>query len=92
MVPCPSGTVETDPPPLMAKGVGGGLKNQDQRVSDPTPPEEGVASKGMPSTGTRPRRVYSLEAGGGVGLKDPYAIVVGAVDIPAHAEIADLNH
>ena len=51
-----------------------------------------MASKGMPSRGTRPRRVYSFEAGGGVGLKDPYAIVVGAVDIPAHAEIADLNH
>lgn len=51
MVACPSGTVETDPPPLRAKGIGGGLKNQNQRVSDPTPPEEedGMPSKGRPS-------------------------------------------
>lgn len=29
---------------------------------------------------------------GGAGTQDPYAVVVGTVDISAHAEIADLNH
>lgn len=29
---------------------------------------------------------------GGTGTKDPYAVIVGAVDVPAHAEVADLNY
>lgn len=39
------------------------------------------------------RRGLGLRVGwSGAGTQDPYAVVVGAVDIPAHAEIADLNH
>lgn len=37
-------------------------------------------------------RCLLLSGGEKVGTKNPYAVIVGAVDIPAHAKIADLDH
>lgn len=85
MVPFLSGIAETDPPPLEAEEVGEGLKT---RAKEFWRAQQGQALLG----GLGIQRVRSLDAAGGFGTKDPYAVIVSAVDIPAHAEIADLDH
>lgn len=40
--------------------------------------------------GSRESTVWSQ--GKALGTKDPYTVIVGAVDIPAHAEITNLDH
>lgn len=94
MVPFPSGIVETDPPPLGAEGIGGGLKTRARESRTLFRSRKGSCPvrAGTWSGGTWHQGVYSSDAGGGGGMKGPYAVIVGAVDIPAHAKIADLDH
>lgn len=68
-----------------------GPRSQDPGCSRSPPPRGAEGRRGRAWQG-QAQGGDSASGWGGAGTQDPYAVVVGAVDIPAHAEIADLHY